>query len=175
MEIVSFLFVTRLHQSVDQTFWGFTDKSRETQSWVYHRTAPSQVSRLVCKAYGEPEGTIQGSSCSQRWNLTSGTGPTGLPQPNDEIKLVSTWLLQIYLHTLQLPLAVVSPTCPHWKAKQTLGSMSSPFRNRCVLSGLNMPACGINLDGIHSVIDPCFIDNQADNTSPPPPRVAKIF
>lgn len=89
------------------------------------------------------------------------------PPARDEIKLVLTWLLQIYFYTHQLPLAVVSPTCPHWKAKQTLGSMSSPFRNRCVLSGLNVPACGINLDCIHSVIDPYFIDNQADNTPPP--------
>lgn len=58
MGTVSFLFVTRLHQSVDQTFWGFTDKSRGTQSWVYHRTELRQVARLVCKAYGELEGTI---------------------------------------------------------------------------------------------------------------------
>lgn len=64
MGAVSFLFVTRLHHSVDQTFWGFIDKSRGTQIWVYHRTELRQVARLVCKAYGEPEATIQGSSCS---------------------------------------------------------------------------------------------------------------
>lgn len=127
------------------------------------------------KSEGDQNAQCRNPFWPQRQNPALGIGSTAPSSPVVKSSRYWTWLLQTYLSSHQLPLAVVSPACPHWKAKQSLGSMSSPLRNRCVLSGPSMPACGINLDCIHSVIDPYFIDNQADNTHPPPSELLKYF